>query len=131
MMYPNPKETQGKKIPLPPELFGVQQCTTASVCPTRTDEATDDRAGSGKIIFDESKTKKLARKGGRAERNKQPRPSRSGVPPLTPFSSPRHSRQKSLNRAGLNAVYRVVCVIETWPSQSWIARVSTPSLASL
>ena len=41
------------------------------------------------------------------------------------------SRQKSLNRVVLNWVYRVVCVIETWPSQSWIALVSMPSLASL
>ena len=40
-------------------------------------------------------------------------------------------RQKSLNRVVLNCVYRVVWVIETCPSQSWIARVSTPSLASL
>ena len=40
------------------------------------------------------------------------------------------SRQKSLNRVGLNVVWRVVCVIETWPSQSWITRVSMPSLAS-
>ena len=41
------------------------------------------------------------------------------------------SRQKSLKRVGLRAVYLVVCVIDTWPSQSWIARVSMPSLASL
>jgi len=36
-----------------------------------------------------------------------------------------------LNLVWLNAVYRVVCVIETWPSQSWMARVSMPSFASL
>jgi hypothetical protein len=40
-------------------------------------------------------------------------------------------RQKSLNLAVLNCVYLVVCVIETCPSQSWIALVSMPSLASL
>jgi len=28
------------------------------------------------------------------------------------------SRQKSLNRVGDKAVYRAVCVIEAWPSQS-------------
>ena len=39
------------------------------------------------------------------------------------------SLQKSLNRVWLKVVQHVVCVIETWPSPSWIARVSMPSLA--
>jgi hypothetical protein len=45
--------------------------------------------------------------------------------------APSDQRQKSLNRVVLSAVYLVVCVIETWPSQSWIALVSIPSFASL
>jgi hypothetical protein len=48
-----------------------------------------------------------------------------------PRSHSSQSRQKSLKRVGLSAVYRVVCVIDACPSQSWIALVSMPSFASL
>jgi hypothetical protein len=39
-------------------------------------------------------------------------------------------RQKSLNRVGESSVYRTVCWIERWPSQSCRARVSWPAFAS-
>jgi len=42
----------------------------------------------------------------------------------------RQSRQKSLNRVGASSVYRTVCWIDRWPSQSWIALVSWPAFAS-
>ena len=50
--------------------------------------------------------------------------------PRSMLHGPFQSLQKSLKRVWLSWVYRVVCVIETCPSQSWMARVSMPSLAS-
>jgi uncharacterized protein (DUF2147 family) len=35
-----------------------------------------------------------------------------------------NQRHTSLNRVGLNSVYRAVCWIARWPSQSWMSRVS-------
>ena len=42
----------------------------------------------------------------------------------------RQPRQKSLNRVGLNSVYRTVCWIGLCPNQSWMDRVSWPSVCS-
>jgi hypothetical protein len=54
---------------------------------------------------------------------------RNAVP--RPTDGRDQSLQKSLKRVVLNSVYLTVCWIETCPSQSWIALVSWPSLASL